>query len=309
MTFSSGLLQSSIPATYSEFSLGHQMSTLSPFSNISKVARGRIKAGYGTFVVPSYGSSGTSLLDPGEVYQIPDPGASADVDAIITSITSSTGVQTFSGSDLDGVVGAAEMQPARNITLVLSNNADWDATNATLVGINQLGQSVTETLAIPNGGNGTVTSANTYISVTSLSIPAQSGTGGTATVGVSALTTLTIAHFRGVAIRRPVKTTVASTGLYGYPGITSTTVTCDFVDGEPVGLLRAGEIIVYGEEALTEGDALYVRIASGSGGSDLGAFRNDSDSSTCVLIPGATVMRNSTAAGPAWVFLPHYVGA
>ena len=305
----SGLLQSSISDRNSVAVVGMLSEAFSARKVNGKVARGRIKAGYGVFAVPTVGTAGTSMLDPGEVFQIADPGIDADVDAIITAITSSTSVQSFSGATLNGVVGALEMQPARLVTLVLSNHADWDATNATLVGVDHNGLAATETLAIPNGGNATVTSTTRFMSVTSLSIPVQSGTGGTATVGVAALTaTMTITAFRGVAIRQPIKTTIASGGLYGFPGITSTTVTADYVDAETVPCMTAGGIWVYGEEALTEGDNVYVRVAAGTA-TTLGGFRNDTDSSTCVLIPGAKVERDSTAAGPALVSFPHYFGA
>lgn len=276
----------------------------------SKVARGLVKAGYGVFAVPTVGSAGTTMLDPGEVFHIANPAIAVDVDAIVTTFTSSTSVQTFSGTGLNGVVGGTEMQPARLVTITTSSHADWDAGNATITGVNHLGQTVTDTIAMANGGNETLTSTSYFRSVTSVVIPVGSGTGGSATVGIAVLTsTPTISAFRGVAIRQPVKTTIATAGLYGYPGITSTSVTADYVDGEVVPCLSAGGIWVYSEEALTEGDAVYVRAAAGAGGSVLGAFRNDSDSSTCILIPGASVMYNSTAAGPAWINLPHYFGA
>lgn len=305
----SGLLQSSISDRNSVAVVGMLSEAFNDRKVNSKVARGRLKAGYGVFAVPTVGSAGTSMLDPGEVFQIPDPGIDADVDAIITAITSSLAVQTFSGATLNGVVGALEMQPARLVTLVLSNHVDWDATNATLIGVNHQGQATTETLAIPNGGNATVTSTTRWLSVTSLAIPAQSGVGGTATVGVSALTaTMTISAFRGVAIRQPIKTTISSGGLYSFPGITSTTVTADYVDAETAPCLTAGSMWVYGEEALTEGDPVYVRIAAGTA-TALGGFRNDADTATCVLIPGAKVERDSPGAGPALVSFPHYFGA
>ena len=69
-----------------------------------------------------------------------------------------------------------------------------------------------------------------------------------------------------------------------------------------------GGIWVYGEEALAEGDAVYCRVAAGTA-SVLGGFRNDSDSSSCILIPGARVERDTTAAGPAQISLPFYFGA
>lgn len=270
-----------------------------------RAARGRIKAGYGVFKVPGVGArSYATPLNPGQCFHIPDPAPAADVDAIITAITSSTSVQTFSGTQLNGAVGATEMQPARFVTLVLSNHTDWDATNATLTGVNHLGQTVSETIAIPNGGNATVTSTTRFRSVTSLSIPAQTGAGGTATVGISPLTSVTAADFLGVAIRAPIKESVTSGGIFGYPGITSQTVECNYVDGEPVSILRKGDIWVVTEEALSEGDDVYVRITSGAGGSTLGAFRNDADTASAVLVTGAKVRRDA-ASGLAWVHFPY----
>lgn len=262
-----------------------------------KVARGLVTAGYGVFKVPTVGGSGTpNMVSPGLAFHRASPAIAADVDAIITAITSSTSIQTFSGATLNGVVGATEMQPARTITLVLSNHADWDATNATLVGVNHLGQTVTETLAIPNGGNATVTSTTRFKTVTSLAIPVQAGTGGTATVGISALTSgLALVDFLGIAVRQPVKSGVFANSLYGYPGITSTSVEAHYVDGETVPVLTKGGIWVVTEEAVSDQDPVYVRIASGAGGSILGAFRNDDDSSSCVVVTGARFTRDSTS--------------
>lgn len=261
----------------------------------AKVARGLVKAGYGVFKASSIGGSGSNMLDPGEVYHIPSPAAAADVDAIIATIGSTAGVQTLSGASLDGVVGTGTMQPARQITLVLSNHTDWDATNATLTGVNHLGQTVSETLAIPDGGNATVTSTGFYRSITSLAIPAQTGTGGTATLGISALTTLTADLFRGVARRQPVKVTPNSSALYGYPGLSSTLVSADYIDGEMVPVLSKGAIWVFTEEVVSDMDKVFVRIAAGAGGSVLGAFRNDDDTSTCVEVPNARFIRDSAA--------------
>lgn len=266
----------------------------------SKVARGMVKAGYGVFKSVAGGGAGTSMLDPGEVWHMASPSEAVDVDAIVIAYTTSTGIQTFSGATLNGVVGATEMQPGRLITFVFSNHADFDATNITLTGISPLGVTQTESIAIPNGGNATVNSTLYYASVTSIVVPAQSGTGGTATFGVAALTPLVIADFRGVAVRQPVKTTIATAGIYGYPGITSSSVTADYVDAEVVPVLTSGGIWVYSEEAIADGDPVYVRAASGAGGTTLGAFRNDADSGACVLVVGAKFKRDSTGAGAAW---------
>jgi len=293
-------MQSSYSQTVTAAVPGMFTDAFAPRSVDSKVCRGMVKAGYGVFKVHAGGGAGTSMLDPGEVFHMASPSEAVDVDAIVTSYTTSTAIQTFSGATLNGVVGATEMQPGRLITFVFSNHADFDATNITLTGISPLGVSQTESIAIPNGGNATVNSTLYYASVTSIAVPAQSGTGGTATFGVVALTTLVIADFRGVACRQPVKTTIATGGIYGYPGSTSSSVTADYVDAETVPVLNEGGIWVYSEEAISDGDPVYVRAASGSGGSTLGAFRNDADSASCVLVVGAKFKRDSTGAGAAW---------
>jgi hypothetical protein len=113
--------------------------------------------------------------------------ALADVDAILaTGGASAIAEQTISGASLNGVTGYRDMTVPRKITLVLSSHADWDATTATLTGLDVDGNSQSESLTIPNGGNSTVTSTKRYKRVVSLTIPAQSGTGGTFTVGVAA---------------------------------------------------------------------------------------------------------------------------
>ena len=115
--------------------------------------------------------------------------ALADVDAIIATIASSLSIQTLTGATLDGAIGDDVMTAPRFITLILDSHADWDLTTAVLTGIDGNGVVITENLAIPNGGATTVTSTKKYLRVTSLVIPAQSGTGGTATVGTRAIVT------------------------------------------------------------------------------------------------------------------------
>lgn len=117
--------------------------------------------------------------------------ALADVDAILSGGTSSTSAQTLSGASLNGVLGYRALSPSRRITLVLSNHADWDASTATITGKDANGTTITENLSIPNGGNTTLTTTALFARVTSVTIPIQSGTGGTFTVGVAAPYTAT----------------------------------------------------------------------------------------------------------------------
>ena len=107
----------------------------------------------------------------------------ADVDAIVATLASTAGVQTLTGATLDGVVGDDEMIPPRNVTMTFSNHADWDATMAVVTGIDSDGNVVQEDLLIPNGGNATVTGAKLFAKIMNLYVPAQSGTGGTFTLG------------------------------------------------------------------------------------------------------------------------------
>lgn len=112
--------------------------------------------------------------------------ALGDVDAIVATAASTTDTQTLSGSTLDGATGGAAMSTPRKITFTFSSHADWDASSITLTGLDGNGASQSETITVPNGGNATVTSTKKYLQVTSIAIPAQSGTGGTLTVGVAA---------------------------------------------------------------------------------------------------------------------------
>ena len=118
--------------------------------------------------------------------------ALADVDAILaTGGASSTSLQTLSGASLNGVLGYRALSPSRRITLVLSNHADWDASTAVVTGKDSGGNTITENLSIPNGGNATLTTTKLFARVTSVAIPIQSGSGGTFTVGVAAPWTAT----------------------------------------------------------------------------------------------------------------------
>jgi hypothetical protein len=113
-------------------------------------------------------------------------GALAVANAIVATGASSGSSQTITGAALDGTVGWRTMATARHITLTLSADAHWDATTATLTGRDVDGNTISESLSIPNNGGVTLTSLKRFRTVTSLVIPAQSGTNGTFTVGVAA---------------------------------------------------------------------------------------------------------------------------
>lgn len=111
---------------------------------------------------------------------------SADQDSIIAVGTSTASIQTLDDeSELNGIVGLDEMDPPRPLFAVFSTHADWDETTMTITGVDKAGNTVTDTIAIPNGGGTTVnaTDGTLFFRVTSVSVPAQTGTGGNFTLG------------------------------------------------------------------------------------------------------------------------------
>lgn len=107
----------------------------------------------------------------------------ADVDAIITARASAAAPQVINGAGLNGVVGGGAMSPPRSLQLVLNNHADWDVSIAVVTGKNAAGEVITENFAIPNGGNVIVNGTKLFAQVTQVDIPAQSGVGGSFTLG------------------------------------------------------------------------------------------------------------------------------
>lgn len=195
--------------------------------------------------------------------------ATADVDAFKTSFASSGSIQTFTAADMNGVVGASRLSVARKVDLVLSSHANWDATNATLQGYDENGKYITETLAIPDAGNATVTSTLYYSRVSGLIIPAQAGTSGTATLGTNASGVLTVAAVAGITMRNPAKEAA----------------TPPHANGSMVGVMRLGEVFAQSEDATVIGGAVYARFVV-TGDEVYGALRASPDSTDCFLVPG-----------------------
>lgn len=201
----------------------------------------------------------------------------ADADAIIATGASSGSIQNISGASLDGVIGAGEIYPPRNITLTLSNHANWDSTNATVTGTDENGVTITEVLAIPDGGAATVTGATKFRTVTNLNIPAQSGTSGTFTLGVGSLLGSVDHLVAGIVARDETRTAV------------------NYADGELVPIIRNGDAWVTSETAVKDGDPVWVRVVA-TGNEVLGALRATPDSNDCVLISNAR-FRSTNSAG------------
>lgn len=116
-----------------------------------------------------------------------------DADAILaTGGASAATLQSLNAGNLDGLIGDDVMDPPRRLSFTLSDSADWDATTITVTGTDQDGTAQTEDFAVPNGGNTTVNGTKYFRTVTAVSIPAQSGAGGTFTIGVRASVTATV---------------------------------------------------------------------------------------------------------------------
>lgn len=71
--------------------------------------------------------------------------------------------------------------------------------------------------------------------------------------------------------------------------------------GDCMSVMRKGRIYVQVEDAVTAGSQCYVRYASGAGGSTLGAFRSDADTTTAAALPTGYFRTNTAASGIAIV--------
>lgn len=193
---------------------------------------------------------------------------------IATGGASSGSIQTI--TSFNGALGGGEFFPPRNVTLTFNSNADWDATTAVVTGTDENGVTVTENLSIPNGGAATVTGAQVFRSITSLVIPAQSGTGGTFTMGVGTILGAVDHLVEGIAQRDNTRSAV------------------NYAAGELVPVLKTGDVFVTSETAVKEGDPVWVRVQA-SGSEVLGAVRATPDSTKCVRIKNARFSSTNTA--------------
>jgi hypothetical protein len=72
--------------------------------------------------------------------------------------------------------------------------------------------------------------------------------------------------------------------------------------GMAVAVVKKGNIWVIAEEAVVPGDTVYVRhTANGTGKTEIGAVRNDTDSSTCSALAGAEVLDYDSTTGLAMI--------
>lgn len=114
----------------------------------------------------------------------------ADDDAIMAALATAAAEQVLD-TEAAGVIGRDTMSPPRKLTVTRSAHADHDAVTAVLVYVDEYDQTITENLAFVNGGGDSFTSSRRAKRFVSLTIPAQSGNGGTTKIGVAAIVTPT----------------------------------------------------------------------------------------------------------------------
>lgn len=247
----------------------------------ASVASGAVKIG----ILAAFTSSGK----PGD--QVPAvttalAALAAVVNAIVTTLASSASAATLSGAGLTGAIGALRMSPARRITIILSNNANWDAGTWILKGKDISGKDISEDIVVADAGNATYTSRQFYSYVESLYIPAQSGTGGTMTVGVSADEADYAKGSVGVAFRDNTREPASNDS---------------YADQEDCPMFVGGPVLVKVEAAVSRGMPCFVRTAL-SGPNVMGQFRGD-PAAGFSLFRGAHFESDGSAAGLAVLVL------
>jgi len=145
--------------------------------------------------------------------------AAADTNAIKTSIASSASPASYSGADLNGVVGVGAMSPPRNITITTSSHADIDAVVVVVTGTDIDDNALVENITLTDNGGVTDAGVKAFKTVSQIDVPAQSGTGGTLEFGFGTSIGLTKkAKTRAgmlVALQEIEAGSVVATGTFG----------------------------------------------------------------------------------------------
>lgn len=111
----------------------------------------------------------------------------ADIDAIKTSVATSTSPQSYSGAALNGVVGNGSISPAREFTVTCSG-ADANFVNGSVItatGLDLFGNITTRSVIITHASiPGTFGTGFASAQIAQIDVPAQVGTGGTFSFGL-----------------------------------------------------------------------------------------------------------------------------
>lgn len=219
------------------------------------------------------------------------PATAADDDAIMTATATSASQQILGtgGTAFDGVIAGGRISPPSKITAIRSSNANQDAVAHVFAGFDENGVPVSESITGADGGGDTLTTTAFFSRLTSVTIAAQAGTGGTTKLGVlgPASRTLDGGDVLGLAVHTH-RTKVTTTG-------SSDNEVYEDEMSLPVG--RKGRFLVRVENAFRAGDVPCVRVAAGTG-TQRGAIRaHDLDTATCIPWRKARLLNTGSAAG------------
>lgn len=110
--------------------------------------------------------------------------AAASTNAIKTAIATVASATTYSGSALNGSIGASAISPPRNITVTTAGSTPADApASATITGTAADGSTQTETITISQTA-ATAAGVKAFATVTSIALTAADGTDATLAFGI-----------------------------------------------------------------------------------------------------------------------------
>lgn len=147
--------------------------------------------------------------------------AAADTDAIKTAIATVASTVTYSGADLNGVIGGGSISPPRNITVTTAGGTPADApATATITGTAIDGSAQTEVINVGQTAT-TVAGAKAFATVTSIALSAADGTDATLAFGTGNVIGLDskIDDVGGVAgiVKEVANATVVTNGVFVLP--------------------------------------------------------------------------------------------
>lgn len=179
-------------------------------------------AGAGTTTCVNFFATVSSVALPacGGTGALIEIGVAADLSCIVSLATTTDAQLLDTNGEFNRLrVGNRALQYGRRLSFVFSNSVSWLAGNLTIKYLDVLGIARTGTIAIPNGGNGTVNTAFFIKQVVSFSFGAQGGTAGTCTVGILdtelGLEADPISDVEAVAVMR--EATQPTTGIWAVP--------------------------------------------------------------------------------------------
>lgn len=179
--------------------------------------------------------------------------------AILASTASSASAASITSAS-SPALATTHLNPARRITAVLSSHANWDATAMRIYGEDVMGNPIKESLLVPDAGGVTLTTHQFFSRVTKVELDAQSGTGGTFTMGYTADEGVYHPKSVGIAVRDTAREPLDSSD--------------QFADKDKVDVLKEGRLFVAVEDTVSEkGAPAYLRVVT-SGANVMGQWRS-----------------------------------